>query len=262
LFREQGDYERFKLMCMAGFLHDTFYVENQLVNPVCANVHRLSFKVPDKLKGDMAIVLKEEAQHAIVSLDLVQRMEKLGGFQVFEPGFEEPLFIRNIELLLESMVNDKDVYDFRATMACVTETRISRELGVYAKDKKLNDVVKTVCQEHQDDEKFHDSLFRALAHIAWEQADKGQREKISMWYAKGMIARSAPDVQRMAFYLEQTTGWAREKCDRHAEKIFSKQFVKDEIIYAAKPTLSLLRKIGVLNDTKVYRLLTEFGFFD
>lgn len=251
---------RFNAMCFAGFLHDTYYVENQLVNPVASNLNRLTFPIPHNIRKDMAIVMVEEAEHALISLDLVNRLQEIYDFKVFEDDLEEPLFIRKINDLGSQLENNSDYFDFMCVMACITETRISRELGVFVKDKSLNTVVKDVCKDHQEEEVYHDSLFRALAHLAWQQSPKEKRWKMANWYAKGMIARSEPDVQRLAFYLQQVTNWSPEVCRKHIKRIFCKQYIKREVVFAASPTIKLLKSLGVLELGNAYKILEQWGF--
>ena len=86
----------------------------------------------------------------------------------------------------------------------------------------------------------------ALGKYTWELFSEEQREFAAEVYAKTTIARSMPDVSRIAFYLSQTTNIARAECDKIINSIYTKDFLIEEMLIAISSTVNYLKKLGVL----------------
>jgi hypothetical protein len=79
----------------------------------------------------------------------------------------------------------------------------------------------------------------------WEMLQEDERSLVGELYARILIARSLPDVHRVAFYLSQVTGLARETCGILARAAYPPEVLEAEVLLAVRPTLRYLDVIGV-----------------
>lgn len=243
---------RFGAAQFCGFLQDTVYVEHYVVIPAIRDISLLPIKIPQKVQIDLFKLVTDEGHHAAQALALVNIIKDRFNITLHEAGGEIPLFIRELEKHKNSYNDPIKKILFNMLVGIVTETRISKELGSFINNNDITKSVREHCKSHQDDETIHCSQFMALGKFTWHLFNEEQRELAAEIYAKTTIARSMPDVSRIAFYLSQATNIDKKECDKIIDSIYTKDFLIEEMLIAINSTISFLKKLGVL-DYKVAR---------
>lgn len=237
---------RFGAAQFCGFLQDTIHVEHYVVIPAIRDISLLPVKIPQKAHMDLFKLVTDEGHHAAQALVFINAIKDEFNIVVHEKENKIPLFVRELEKQKNNYNDTTQKVLFNMLIGVVTETRISRELGAFVHNKNIINVVRDNCRSHQADEAIHCSQFMALGKYTWEVFSEEQREFAAEVYAKTTIARSMPDVSRIAFYLYQTTTIAREECDKIINSIYTKDFLIEEMLIAISSTLNYLKKLGVL----------------
>lgn len=237
---------RFGAAQFCGFLQDTIHVEHYVVIPAIRDISLLPIKIPQKAHMDLFKLVTDEGHHAAQALVLINAIKDEFNIVVHEKENKIPQFIRELEKHKNNYTDITKRVLFNMLIGVVTETRISRELGAFVHNENIISVVRDNCKSHQADEAIHCSQFMALGKYTWERFSEEQREFAAEIYAKTTIARSKPDVSRVAFYLSQATNMAREKCDKIVNSIYTKDFLVEEMLVAISSTLNYLKKLGVL----------------
>ena len=88
---------RFGAAQFCGFLQDTVYVEHHVVIPAIRDVSLLPVKIPPKVQVDLFKLVTDEGHHAAQALVLVNSIKDKFNIELHEPGYEIPLFIRELE---------------------------------------------------------------------------------------------------------------------------------------------------------------------
>ncbi|EKO5150199.1 diiron oxygenase [Vibrio fluvialis] len=245
-FKSQYESEKFGAAQFLGFLHDTIAVEHNIVIPAIRDLHLLPIDIPDHPKEELYKLVTDEGHHAAQALAFVNAIKELFDLRVYEKGNEMPLFLRKLYEKKEFLKTEGDLAMFNLVIGVVTETRISKELGAFTNDEMINSAVVENCRSHQEDETIHASQFRALGKWSWENIDNRQREILAKLYAETTIARSYPDVNRLGFYFSQASGIDREEANKIISEIYRPEVLKEEMLIAARPTITFLKNMGVL----------------
>lgn len=243
-FSSEEESRKFGAACFSGFLEDTVEVEQWIVIPAVASLRRLPYQVPAQVEQDLFKTVTDEGFHAEQALHFASDLREHFRL-VHAEQFRTPLFIRRLER--QRSVEPNIVYQHLITVlnGVVTETRISVELSKFAANKFLAQPVRDVCRTHANDEAVHASQFKALGEWLWEVFDEETRYAAAGFYNASTIARSLPDVERLAFFLHQATGRRRGECREHVYEHYTEDIVLEEMLFAARPTVAFLRKLGV-----------------
>ena len=259
LFSSEYDSLKFGTARFCGFLHDTIAVELNIVIPAVSEIDRLNLEVPDIALDDISCTGTDEGHHADQSRVFLNSIKKSYKIEYMEKGEETPIFLRRLEKLKSAISNPYDKALFTVINGVVTETRISVELSQFASNKTLVPEVRAVCRSHQEDEAIHSSQFRALGQWIWSKLDDEKKELAATFYAKSTIARSLPDRRRIGFYLSQVTNIERQDCDKIVEDIYTEKVLRDDMLFAARPTLRYLQRIGVTEYKNFKRIFANIG---
>gem|GEM_PF-2430545 len=256
-----SEYEslRFGAAQFCGFLHDTIAVEHSIVIPAIRDLYKLPFHIPVQPIEDLFKLITDEGHHAAQALSFINIIKQHFDLEICENGDKLPLFLRRLEKQKSELSSDLDKSLFTMIIGIVTETRISKELGQFTNNEYIISAVRENCSSHQHDETIHASQFRALGEWSWSQFDDEQKELAAELYAKTTIARSLPDISRIAFYMSQVTSYSRERCDKIVNKIFTPDVIREEMLIAARPTIFFLRKLGVLDFKVAREIFTKAG---
>ena len=134
--------------------------------------------------------------------------------------------------------DEEDRNLLRAFYGVITETRISVELGQFARDSLLADSVREICGSHASDERVHASQFRALGVWLWNQVPIHKRPWLAAMIASATVARSMPDLDRCVRILSHVTGVPHADAQREVYSRYSPDLVIEEMLVAARPTIT------------------------
>ena len=243
-FSSPDQSRKFGAASFCGFLEDTVEVEHSLVIPAIATLRRLPYDVPQQAEQDLYKLATDEGFHAEQSQQFLTDLRSHFGL-VRAEEFRIPLFLRRLEQ--QRKVEPNQVYRDLITVlnGVVTETRISIELSKFAIDEYLGDAVRTVCRTHAEDESIHSSQFRALGEWLWGEFDETTKTAAAGFLNASTIARSLPDVERIAYCLHQATEVPHPECRKHVYSIYTADVLIDRLLVETKPTVSFLNHLGV-----------------
>lgn len=242
-FTTEQEIHRFGAESFIEFLADTMDVELNVVIPAIASLKRVPFIIPPEPAQDLYKTATDEGFHAEQSHQFLTDLRNRFGLQVTDPC-RAPLFLRRLEF--ERSLEPNPMYRYLITIlnGVVTETRISVELGTFAKNESLADSVREICRSHAQDEVIHSSQFRALGQWLWEEFDEDTKVAASKFLTASTIARSLPDVDRYADMLQRATGRSLKECARIVYSSYTEDILIDEMLIAGKPTLAFLKELG------------------
>ncbi len=236
--------QRFGVACFCGFLEDTIEVEHCLVVPAIAAVRRLPYVLPREAEQDLYKSATDEGYHAEQAFQFLTELRKLFGL-VRPTQQAAPLFLRRLDDQHSAEINPLHRDLITVLNGIVTETRISIELSKFATDDSLAEPVRKLCRSHAEDEVIHSSQFRALGRWLWTQFDDTTRTEAARFLTASSLARSLPDLTRIAFFLHQASGRDHIDCQKAVYSAYTEDMLIDEILVAARPTTAFLRQLGV-----------------
>src|SRR5258706_482746 len=147
-------------------------------------------------------------------------------------------------LLTSSFSSEIESQNFGAAQFC-SFLRDSVELSKFAANKELSGSVRIICDSHARDEVIHSSQFQALGYWLWEEFDEQMKTDASEFYIKSTIARSLPDIERIVHSFMKVTGLALSEVYRIVLSKYNADELIKEMLIAAKPTISYLKKLGI-----------------
>lgn len=255
-FSSGEEIRKFGAASFCGFLEDTIEVEHCLVIPSIASLRRLPYDLPSKALQNLYELITDEGHHADQALRFLAELRghfDLGSIE----EFRTPLFLRRLEhqRLLEPNPRHQDL--ITVMNGIVTETRISVELSKFANDAFLAEPVRNICRTHAEDEAIHSSQFRALGRWLWSEFDEVTRELASRFIVASTIARSLPDTERIAYFMHQATNRSLVECKKIVYTIYDESVQIEEMLFAARPTISYFRRLGVENYVSFETALEE-----
>ncbi len=243
-FHSEDEIQRFGAANFCAFLDDTIEVEHCLVVPAIVSLRRLPYDMPTQPKRDLYKTATDEGYHAEQALQFATDLRSHFGFQAYEQC-RAPLFLRRLDHLrsLEAEQSHKDL--ITVLSGIVTETRISVELGRFADDTSLADSVREVCRTHAEDEVIHSSQFKALGRWLWDVFNEDTKVAAADFFVASTIARSLPDVDRIADMLHQSTRRPLRESRRLAYSVYTEDVLIDEMAAEAQATFTFLRHLGI-----------------
>ncbi|MBN3494200.1 MULTISPECIES: diiron oxygenase [Vibrio] len=258
-FSNEFDSQKFGAAQFLGFLHDTIAVEHNIVIPAIRDLHLLPIEVPQTPLEDLYKLVTDEGHHAAQALTFINAIKDLFHLEVYEKDKEMPLFLRKLFDKKEFLETERDIAIFNMIIGVVTETRISKELGLFTNDELINSAVVDNCRSHQEDEVVHASQFRALGKWSWENFNDRQREIVAKIYAETTIARSYPDIDRLGFYFSQASGINRNESRKIISEVYTQDVLMEEMLLAARPTIAFLKNLGILDYSSATQTLKSAG---
>jgi len=227
-----------------GFLEDTIEVEHHLVIPAVAVLRELPYKIPDQPLQDLFATATDEGFHAEQSLMFTSALRKHFDLETAKSS-KVSLFLKRLREQRSS--EPSPLYKKLITVmnGVITETRISLELGDFARNTELVESVREVCRTHAEDEAIHASQFKALGTWLWSQFDEETRKAAAQFIVASTIARSLPDIERIAHCFAQATRCPPTEAQLIVFSAYTANRSIDELLFAARPTLNFIRKLGV-----------------
>lgn len=245
-FTSEKEQQLFGASQFCSFLSDTIEVEHGLVIPSIATLRRIPFKIPDKPKQDLFKTATDEGFHAEQSLAYLTELENHFGIHNFSESLS-PLFIRRLEQQRSVLTNPTHKQLITILNGVITETRISHELGMFAKNEELSESIRRICLTHAQDEVIHSSQFQALGHWLWDVFNEETKELASGFLINSTIARSLPDIDNMIISFSNATGRTIEDSNKIVLGEYSEDLLIDLMVHDIEPTLKFLHKLGVDN---------------
>lgn len=243
-FSSQHEIQKFGAAIFCDFLENTIEVEHCLVIPAIASLRRLPYTLPTQAQKDLYKTVTDEGFHAEVALQFAADLRSHFGLQN-AGGYRAPLFFRRLEQ--QRLLEPNPVYRDLITVlnGVVTETRISRELSKFASDAFLAESVRSICRTHAQDEVIHGSQFRALGLWLWGEFDETTKAAAARFFTASTIARSLPDVEKIAYCFHQSTDRPLTECKLLVYSLYTVDVLIEEMLFAARPTVSFLDEVGV-----------------
>jgi len=254
-FQSEDEERRFGAANFCTFLDDTIEVEHCLVVPAIVSLRRLPYDLPPQPKQDLYKTATDEGYHAEQALQFGSDLRQHFRFRSYEQ-YRAPLFLRRLDELRSHPSNTSYKDLITVLSGIVTETRISVELGRFASDPTLAPSVREVCRTHAEDEVIHSSQFRALGRWLWESFDEGTKAAAAEFFVASTIARSIPDVDRIADMLHQSTNRSLKDSRLLVYSTYTEDVLIDEMTAEAQATVTFLRHLGV-EDYSPFSLAVE-----
>ena len=245
------EYERkFEIAQFFTFLKETIEVEHFLVIPAIANLNRLNFYIPNKVKEDLYKIATDEAFHAEQSLAYLNSLQ-----QQFQINLEDdklpPKFIQKLEMQKLNKTYEPIKELLPIIFGIVTETRISNELGRFAKDTQLENSVREICLSHALDEVVHSSQFQALGEWLWEQMDDKIKQLVSASFIDALFYRNMPDLDALSLCFSYASNLSIEDSKKIILQSYNEEFVITQMLEICKPTIKYLLKNKMVSQTQI-----------
>ncbi len=241
---------KFEIAQFYTFLKDTIEVEHFLVIPAIANLKRLNFYIPNKAKEDLYKIATDEGFHAEQSLVYLNRLEEL--FQIkLEDDKLPPKFVQKLELQKHNHTYEPIKELLPIIFGIVTETRISIELGQFAKNKELENSVREICLSHSIDEVVHSSQFQVLGEWIWEQLDDKLKQIVSDSFMDAVIYRNMPDLDALIQCLSFATNLSTEDSRKFVLQSYNEELIIAEMLEVSNSTLQYLLKNKMVTQLQI-----------
>jgi hypothetical protein len=243
-FTTPEERRRFGAARFCGFLGDTIEVEHNLVIPAVSALRKLPYAIPSEPEQHLFASVTDEGFHAQQSQAFLAAIRERFGF-TFDEAYKTPLFLQRLEQQRAAEPDPVRRALVTVLNGVVTETRISIELGRFAKDRTLAPAVREVCREHTLDEVVHSSQFKALAEWLWDEFDEETRAAAARFYAQSMVARNLPDVRGLGYFLHQATGRSIAASLAEVLTHYTPDVLIAELLVVARPTIDFVTELGV-----------------
>lgn len=241
---------KFEIAQFYKFLKDTIEVEHFLVIPAIANLNRLPFEIPNNAKEDLYKIATDEAFHAEQSLTYLNSLKQQ--FQIeLENDNQPPLFIQKLELQKRNP-NYAEIYELLPIIfGIITETRISIELGKFAKNTQLENSVREICLSHAVDEVIHSSQFQALGIWLWESMNDSLKKLVSESFIDALFYRNMPDLGAIVKCFSFATGLSITDSEKAISESYTKESIFTEMLEICKPTVKYLLKHNMVTQQQI-----------
>jgi hypothetical protein len=245
------DIERkFEIAQFYKFLKETIEVEHFLVIPAIANLNRLNFDIPNKAKEDLYKIATDEAFHAEQSLTYLNGLKQQFEIQLQDDNIP-PIFIQKLELQKRNSVYGEIIDLLPILFGIITETRISIELGKFAKNVQLENSVREICLSHAVDEVVHSSQFQALGIWLWETMNEEIKKLVSASFIDALFYRNMPDLEALNRCFAFATNMSMADSKKIISECYSKESIFNEMLEVCKPTLKYLLKNNMVTQEQI-----------
>ena len=241
---------KFEIAQFYKFLKETIEVEHFLVIPAIANLNRVPFEIPNKAKEDLYKIATDEAFHAEQSLTYLNSLKQQFQIQLQNDN-RPPIFIQKLELQKRNTAYE-EIHDLLPIIfGIITETRISIELGRFAKNTDLENSVREICLSHAVDEVIHSSQFQALGIWLWETMNNDMQKLVSASFVDALFYRNMPDLEALTLCLAFATNLSVSDAKMIISKSYNTETVFAEMLEVCKPTLKYLLKNKMVTQDQI-----------
>jgi len=239
------------------YLDFTTILEQEFINPTLMRIGNgaLGVRFSDDMRLDAHRIYCDEAYHALFSADLKHQVEactQVSSLLVGRPGFVEVLrdAKRQVPHGLRPLVE--------LCFAIVSETLISGVLSGIPADHSVVTAVRDSIADHAVDERKHHAYFTKVMEDFWPQLSSAEQRTLGPLFADFIVAFLRPDLRAQDTILRAML----------LDPAESRQIVTDThppastaaaIRQAARYTMKLLARMGVLQDGRVYEHFVRLG---
>ncbi|MEU7673588.1 diiron oxygenase [Micromonospora taraxaci] len=242
------------------YLDFTMILEQQYINPTLIRIseNRTGVRFSEGMRRDAHFIYCDEAYHALNAVDLKHQVEACTATRssiTARPAFTATLRLAK-RRLPRSIWPAVDL-----CFAIVSETLISGVLSSLPRDSTVVTAVRESIADHAVDERKHHAYFSRLAERFWPQLNSSEQRTLGPLFADFIVGFLRPDLTA---YRQILHTMALQETD--AEQILAESHPPAEttadIRRAARATVKLLERIGVLRDPFVADYFHRSGLID
>jgi len=244
--------------CLYDYLDFTAILEQETVNPVVLRLTRDAYglRLPHDMRLDAYRIYCDEAYHAYFSVEMKTQVEVRTGIRSSEVPVE-PNFARTIRRI-KALLPARLAGLVELCAAVVSETLISGVLSKIPADSAVAPAIRDMIADHAGDERTHHAFFTRAMGAAWPQLDITTQQALSPHFADLILAFLTPDsLAKHRLLLE--TGFSNEEACGILSESTPPSLILPEVRHAARSTLRLLQRTGVLDSEGVAEYFAERG---
>jgi hypothetical protein len=245
------------VLWLYNYLDFTVQLEVGPVNYVCKRIHDASFLdwLPALSKDDALRIYTDEGGHAEMSNELSRRVQLFTGI---EPCRIRPQFLVMLdELRRDCLPMERDFITL--LFVIISETLITGTLSKLPGDATVQPAVRAVASDHASDERRHHAYFAQLLEMMWPRFPKPLRRQAVLLLPVLLHAFLDVDRQAMRNILTRFPSVFPEP-DATITGLLSSDAVKRRLQESARPSISQLRKVGVLDEEAAIEVFAAAGF--
>jgi hypothetical protein len=188
----------------------------------------------------------DEAHHALCVEDMTLQLTNITSIPPIREG--EPRFLRQLALLTDNLPNRLKLLGCMG-FACVSETLITSILTKVPADERVLQAIRDVVLDHARDEARHHVYFSDVMFRMWEQLPPEDRDIIGPLFAEWVKAFLHPDHVAELGWLE-ACGFSKHEAAAIVNETYEAYDQSKAYRDAAKPTISLMKKFGILDHAR------------
>lgn len=231
-----------------SYLDFTAILEQEIVNPVVLRLSRDAYglALPGDMQFDAYRIYCDEAYHALFSADIKRQVEyhtAIRSSRLAEPRFADA--IRQAQQVLPPELHGLA----ELCAAVVSETLISGSLTKLPADPTVVEAIRHAIADHAADERIHHAYFTKVLEVVWPQIDSRVRRLLSPHFADFILAFLSPDERAQRVLLYQMA-FSRDEAAQILAESHPLDQTLDDVRHAARSTIRLLQRTGVLDDSR------------
>jgi hypothetical protein len=242
-----------------NYLNFTVELETGPVNEVCNKLRDVNFLdwLPTSLKEDALRIYTDEGGHAEMSEELLVRVRQFTGVV---PMTVRPQFLR----VLDKLKRDRLVIssDFVTLLfVIVSETLITGSLNRLPNDQRVQSVVRSVAGHHAKDESKHHAYFSRLLPMVWNRLPNPLKHEGVLLFPHLLKAFLEIDT-RATHKIAERYPTAFPNPGDVVQSIASSPEALDTVRKSARPTITLLKREGILDEPGAREALVGAGLIE
>jgi len=245
------------VLWLYNYLDFTVQLEVGPVNYVCKRIHDASFLdwLPTISKDDALRIYTDEGGHAEMSNELSRRVQIFTGVK---PCRTRPQFLIALdELRRDRLPMERDFVTL--LFVIVSETLITGTLSKLPGDATVQPSVRAVASDHASDERRHHAYFAQLLEMIWSRFPRSLRRQAVLLFPILLHAFLDPDRHAIRSILARFPEVFPEP-DATIEDLVNSVAVQRRLKESARPSISQLRKAGVLDEEGAVDVFAAAGF--
>ncbi len=260
LVRERGEQVKREILAHKFYDFSRFTVELETIAVVPVSLSIGRNELPFEFSTEAALgglkIAVDEAHHALqASLTLSEMVEAIGVMPLAHKP-EHRFFTTLRHQKHDRSTREKALLDLQAV--CVSETLITGALRKVPTDNQVMRTVREVTLDHARDEAKHHAYYSEVVREFWYKLSVAEQDFFGPKFAKWIAAFIDPDPVTQAHWLIACgfeTQIAIQIVNETLEDLNSVQLRKN----SAKPTISLLKRYGILDHAATADSLHEAG---
>jgi hypothetical protein len=192
---------------------------------------------------DALKIVTDEAYHALCAEEMTHELTEATGVY---PGLARtPAFL--VELAAADHNPDRKWKSLNLlSFACISETLITGILAKVPQDKAVIPEVRSIIADHARDEAVHHAYFSGLMRMIWLQLSDADKDIFGPMLPHWIVSFLSPDKSTEADWLIGA-GFTGEEATRIVNETYEDKDVGQIVKSSARPSLNLMRKIGMFD---------------